>query len=185
MPLDARFTSRIVGEEPYTQWMYLDLVRPVVREKEVSVTPRYDESRLADRQMGIQVDPRLEQGVYDQEWQKAIRLWQQGQVETILISSWNEYYERTEIEPHFDATAIDKNPYFLYDKTKDYIAQLRQSTLIPDEELAFTPNLSSTSSEQTFSISSIPEVPFAPTIYALLIAFTTVILAFRNRYRAT
>lgn len=183
MPLDARFTCKIVGEEPYTHWMYLDLVRPVFREKEVSVTPRYDESRLADRSMGIQIDPRLDEGVYDQEWEKAIQLWQLGQVETILISSWNEFYERTAIEPHFDATAVDPNPYFLYAKTEYYIAELRQSTLVPTEELSSTPSLTVTSSAQTLSMSIIPEYPSAQLIFALLIAFTTVILAFKNSYR--
>jgi hypothetical protein len=165
MIFDSRFTSKIIGEEPYTQWMYLDLVRQVVRENEVSVTPRYDESRLADRQMGIQIDPQLDQGVYDCEWQKAIQLWQQGQVKTILISSWNEYYERTAIEPHFDATAVNEDPYFLYNKTETYIDQLRHL------------------SEQPESTNVIPEYPSVLPWFALLITVTASISAFKHRYK--
>ncbi len=178
MPLDSRFTCRIIGEEPYTQWMYLDLVRQVVRESEVSVTPRYDESRLADRALGLEIDPQLDQGVYDYEWQKAIQLYQQQQIKTVLISSWNEYYERTEIEPHFDATAINSDPYFLYNKTKTYISQLRQ---VEFGEPLTTPNPSDTSQQQD-GVITIPEYPSTVLWFMLLVAVTVSICVFEKNY---
>ena len=47
-----------------------------------------------------------------------------------MITSWNEYPERTEIEPHYDATACNQDPYFLYNKTKNYINQLHQLSAV-------------------------------------------------------
>ncbi len=187
MPSDSRFTRRIIGEEPYTQWMYLDLVRHVVREGEVSVTPRYDESRLADRALGLKIDPRLVRGVYDYEWQKAIQLYQQNQVKTILISSWNEYYERTEIEPHFDATATNGDPYFLYNKTKSYISELRQvefgePLILPSSSDTSISNSSTSTGPQQNSITTIPEYPFTLLWVILLLAVTASIVVFRKNY---
>ena len=187
---DSRFTCKIVGEEPYTQWMYIDLVKSVVRENQVSVTPRFDNSFLVESKMefqiyprfdegmydfersqiGTQIDPRLDQEVYDHEWQKAIQLWQQGQVKTILISSWNEYYERTAIEPHFDASAFDRNPYLLYNKTQAYVEQLRQGKPISLEG----PDL---------SIKVIPEYPSALSWFGFLTAFSGSIVVLKYRYR--
>jgi hypothetical protein len=70
------------------------------------------------------VDPNLTQGTYDREWENAIQLWRDGKIDTIMITSWNEYPERTAIEPHYDATASNRDPYCLYNQTKDYISQV-------------------------------------------------------------
>ncbi len=126
--LDSRFETVLVGHESYVDWLYTDLVfdsHPVrePRSREVSVTPRYDESRL-DRPKSIMVDVSLSQGVYDEEWKNAIRLWQEGKVDTIMITSWNEYPERTAIEPQKDKTAPSRDPYYLYNLTKEYIRQV-------------------------------------------------------------
>ena len=93
---------------------------------QTSVTPRYDESNLPDRPGNVTVDINLNQGTYDNEWTNAIELWKQGKIDIILISSWNEYPERTAIEPHYDATSSNTDPYFLYNKTHSYISQIRQ-----------------------------------------------------------
>jgi hypothetical protein len=63
----------------------------------------------------------LIEGVYDQEWKSAIQLVKDGKVDTVMITSWNEYVERTEVEPRYGATAYNHDPYFLYNKTKDYV----------------------------------------------------------------
>jgi hypothetical protein len=72
------------------------------------------------------IDSDLTQGIYDREWENATRLLEARKIDTIMITSWNEYPERTAIEPHYDATAYDDDPYFLYNKTKDHISQIRQ-----------------------------------------------------------
>jgi hypothetical protein len=121
---DGRFNIVLVGQEPYSQWIYTDLncyVKPIriPYATETSVTPRYDDSRV--RNPNCTIDPDLSQGVYDQEWENAIQLLKERKIDTIMITSWNEYPERTAIEPHYDATASNHDPYFLYNKTKDYI----------------------------------------------------------------
>lgn len=190
-PLDAGFTVLAVGEAWYTDWMYTDLVKSVTREDQVSVTPRYDESRLKGRPAKLKVDPRLNLKVYDQEWQNAIDLWEQGKVDTVLISTWNEYYERTAIEPHIDATAANKDPNFLYTKTKNYITQLRLTVPLPTEEPTEPPNTiddSSSASEPLITSKDtpvttvVPEYPAALALSLLvLIGATAAILVLKNK----
>jgi hypothetical protein len=62
----------------------------------------------------------------DSEWKNAIQNWTEGKIDTILISTWNEYPERTAIEPHYDNTSYNPDPYLLYNTTKDYINQIHQ-----------------------------------------------------------
>lgn len=126
-PTDERFHRVLVGQEPYVQWMYTDLNSSHIPfTNQISVTPRYDDSRF--RNPNCTVDPDLSQGIYDQEWKNAVQLWKDGKIHIILITSWNEYPERTAIEPHYDATAHNPDPYFLYNKTKDYISQAQLRT---------------------------------------------------------
>ncbi len=191
VPTDSRFTRIIVGEEPYTEWAYTDLVRSVSRENQESVTPRFDESRLANRPAKTKVDPRLDLGIYDQQWQNAIQQWKEGKVETILISTWNEFYERTAIEPLFDATATNNDPYFLYTKTQNYIAELRQTQPSQTDVALATPTVdptggSSSSGSNKNTISSVPEYPvsilFLGSIFAVsLVCIIVVRLVRKNK----
>ena len=64
--------------------------------------------------------------LYDQQWQKALDCNIQNAIDLITITSWNEFPERTAIEPHHDATASNQDPYFLYNKTMNYISQLHR-----------------------------------------------------------
>jgi hypothetical protein len=117
-----------VGQTDYVQWDYTDLnyyVKParIPYTNQTSATPRFDDSHF--RTPSCVVDPNLTEGVYDQEWKNAIQLAKDRKIDTVTITSWNEYVERTEIEPHHDATAYNHDPYFLYNKTKDYINQIR------------------------------------------------------------
>lgn len=124
--LDGRFDTVLVGQSPYVQWVYADLchsVKPIDNTNQTSVTPRFDDSRF--RAPSCVVDPDLTEGVYDQEWKNAMQLAKDGKIGTVMITSWNEYVERTEVEPHYDATAYNHDPYFLYNKTKDHINQIR------------------------------------------------------------
>jgi hypothetical protein len=127
VPIDVRFNSVIIGQSDYCQWIYTNLNcydKPKQNSaNEVSITPRYDDSRI--RTPNCTVDFDLSQGIYDQEWKNAIELLKEGKIDTVMITSWNEYPERTAIEPHHDATAFNSDPWFLYNKTRDYIQEVR------------------------------------------------------------
>jgi Glycosyl hydrolase catalytic core len=124
VPDDSRFTEIVVGDQSYTQWTYSS---NEVHTDQISIIPRFDDSGI--RSPGRKYDVALSNHTYDIGWQKAIQLWRQGKISTILITSWNEYPERTEIEPHYDGTATSLDPYFLYTKTKQYIRQVRSYEL--------------------------------------------------------
>jgi glycosyl hydrolase family 99 len=59
-----------------------------------SVTPGFDDSHLADRKSPRIVD-RAGGSVYDDQWSKAI----DTGADWVAITSWNEWWENTEIEP--------------------------------------------------------------------------------------
>lgn len=122
----SRFNTILVGQQSYTQWIYTNLNfydLPVHEPRgQISVTPRFDDSLF--RTPPCIVDSNLTEGVYDLEWERAIQLVRERRIDTIMITSWNEYVERTEIEPHYDGTTCIHDPAFLYNKTKNYIRQL-------------------------------------------------------------
>lgn len=125
------FTVKIVGGDTYADWIYSDLVKewvsePTVRNRQVSATPRFDDSRFRSPHHINDTD--LTEEVYDKEWQRAISLAHSNAIDVVTICSWNEYPERTAIEPHYDTDAYDHNPYFLYNKTKQYIFELKGYT---------------------------------------------------------
>lgn len=130
---DNRFDVKIVGQRSYVHWIYTNLMpveSPIPRNGQIPVTPRFDDSRF--RTPSYVVDKNLCEGVYDEQWKRAIDYAREGVVDVITICSWNEYPERTEIEPHWDADAHDHNPYFLYDKTKEFISTLKGETAYTD-----------------------------------------------------
>jgi hypothetical protein len=63
--------------------------------------------------------------LYAEQWSQAFNYSRQNAIDYVTITTWNEFPERTAIEPHFDATASSHDPYFLYNATKNYIAQLK------------------------------------------------------------
>ncbi len=125
-PQDERFSAITVGQQNYTQWIYTNLnsydLSTDSTRREISVTPRFDDSRF--RALASIVDANLTESNYDREWQNAIRNATEGRIDYILVSSWNEYVERTQIEPCYDGTANNAQPFNLYDKTKNYIGQI-------------------------------------------------------------
>jgi hypothetical protein len=133
IPQDERFTTRIVGTQSYAQWIYSNLninTKPAKNPytDQTSVTPRYDDLNIQERNSHCVVDADLTEGTYDEEWKNAINLLKEEKIKTIIITSWNEYPERTAIEPHHDATANNLDPWFLYIKTKTYIMEARKIT---------------------------------------------------------
>jgi len=121
---DNRFTVKIVGNDNNAEWLY-DCVttqnNPTPSNRQISISPRFDDFYV--RPNNETVDAKLEY-LYAKQWQKALDYAKQNAIDFITITSWNEYPERTTIEPHYDATASNKDPYYLYNQTKDYIRQL-------------------------------------------------------------
>jgi hypothetical protein len=74
----------------------INLLRPNDRRRlwVASVTPGFDDSRLADRTQPRIVE-RANGAVYDDQWSKAI----DTGADWIVVTSWNEWWENTEIEP--------------------------------------------------------------------------------------
>jgi len=102
---DARFIDRVVGGSDYVDW-YLWTVNPTIREDgEISIMPRFDDYYLwlyGGRERYMRYDENLTQGLYGSQWQYVIDYC--SSVKLILIYSWNEYHERSQIEPHKDYT---------------------------------------------------------------------------------
>ena len=128
-PKNNTFTIEIFGHEEYCTWVYgyaeeLRVDGPYPRNRQFSVMPRYDETSIPNRTRQHCIDPRLEY-LYVEQWEEALKLASRGAIDIITITSWNEFPERTAIEPHYDSTAWNKNPYYLYDLTRTYICKLK------------------------------------------------------------
>jgi len=138
LPLDSRFTVMTVGHRGYVDFWYDDIRNfvptSIPHRDQISVLPRFDDSR--QYAMGLRdhvnvVDANLTEGLYQSQWERAISFANNGTINWITIASFNEYPERTAIEPAYDATA-HVNPYYLYNMTKEYIIQLRTQLPAPE-----------------------------------------------------
>lgn len=136
IPVDSRFTLRLIGCQSNDDWEYQVpdpslSAQPVCRDGEISVSPRYDAN-------GWYEDVNYTQGLYDQQWIKAINEAKQGKVDIITIISWNEFAERTQIEPAWDTTSAFKdNPFYLFNKTENYIKSLSEPFTVVDNAVDF------------------------------------------------
>ncbi|MEM4670926.1 MAG: hypothetical protein QXJ84_00935 [Desulfurococcaceae archaeon] len=138
------FTIRITGNDidnaKYQDWDYWpdyllhsDSVElRVRRDNVVSIIPRYCDTHF--RTPGACLDPDLSQGLYRKQWEWVLR--NADKVSIVMITSWNEYHERTQIEPSFSDETRD--PWLLYNTTKEYIALLRQRSSAVNLTLAIT-----------------------------------------------
>jgi hypothetical protein len=131
--LDNRFEIRIVGStlRPHIHWEYevpTVSTHPLCMDGEISVIPRYDA-------YGWKCDITYSEGLYDKQWNDVLSYAREEKVNIVTIISWNEFAERTSIEPHYDATAYDLDPYFLYNETKAYINRLKGSFADFSEEI--------------------------------------------------
>ena len=90
------------------------------RDGYVALAPRFDDEHF--RPGGVPpYDPNLTEGWYEKQWQWVLE--HRDEVRIIAIYSWNEYHERSQIEPYNDATA-NVEPYYLYNITKKYTSEL-------------------------------------------------------------
>lgn len=150
-PSDPHFSSRVMGAERgtiskgwsfwsapqryfekhggmRTESMAYYLGQTVSPDGFISVTPRFDNYygfKNSGRSDYMRVDPKYSMRLYQNEWDYVIAQQRQnGNVKLVLIYSWNEYHERSEIEPHRDFTARTVGKYYLYNITKAAIARL-------------------------------------------------------------
>ena len=133
---DSRFESRIVGHNDYVDWWFAipctannSTIPPLSkRDGMICVEPRYDDQFLG-RDENSTFDGNLTEGLYDKQWNEAIRLADEGKVSYVTIYSWNEYHERSQIEPHI---GIDgKHILSLFCETRNYVQTIKKSPLFP------------------------------------------------------
>ncbi len=127
-PDDQLFSIRVIGEQPYAHWPYWSVPPKISKDGVVAILPRYDDSYLS-RDNKIVIDKHYTKKLYDNQWDFVLR--NKDKINLVLITSWNEYHERTMIEPHIDFTARIENyyPEYIYDKTKSYIQNLKESKI--------------------------------------------------------
>jgi hypothetical protein len=97
----------------------------------VSILPRYDDRDLyvaGGRSSYMQFDISYNESLYQTEWNYVLN--NSNHVSMVLIYSWNEYHERSAIEPHYDNTS-SVSPFYLTDLTKYYVTKLQG--LSPEE----------------------------------------------------
>jgi len=95
---------------------------------EVTVVPRIDSyfGNASGYQQGyLRFDSTLQLGLYCYEWNYLLS--HKGEVKLVLIYSWNEYHERSAIEPHADGTSPMASNYLL-NLTASFVSQLEQGT---------------------------------------------------------
>jgi hypothetical protein len=102
---DTRFVGRIIGHHSYVDWQAWrpcsanSSETPVFNPNDgvVIIEPRYDGSHIGQG-AGSVFDPTYSQGLYDSQWNYVLH--NMDEINYVIIYSWNEYHERSEIEPH-------------------------------------------------------------------------------------
>jgi hypothetical protein len=149
---DHDFSVRILGQANYSDWMtwrpYTDsgATRAFLPKNGfMCVMPRYDERGLApdrnrcadpylDGSDGQNVEPLNGEPLYDKQWKEVFVNALAGDVKYVGIATWNDFTERTQIEPCYDNTSAYKDdPFFLLNKTKHYTTQLRTVSTLQDQ----------------------------------------------------
>jgi hypothetical protein len=103
---DSRFTARIIGHHDYVDWYAWrpcsvdDENHPITLPKLskdgfTCIEPRYDDSHIG---RSSTFDDDYSEDMYDRQWTWALK--QGSNLSIIAIYSWNEYHERSQIEPH-------------------------------------------------------------------------------------
>ena len=146
--LNSSFTVRTIGNRPNpVNWTFWDAPsqyfvgengphvnasydegNPVISsDGEVTLVPRIDSYYYATfgySDSYLRFDPNLSMGLYQEQW--SFVLDHSRNVSLVLIYSWNEYHERSSIEPHYDYTNSSVSPFYLTNLTKGYIDQLNR-----------------------------------------------------------
>jgi hypothetical protein len=141
--INDNFTVRTVGNRPNpVNWTFWDAPPQYFRSQagsvsasndegppvispdgEVTLVPRIDSYFDRGYQNGsyLRFDSSISEGLYQEQWDYVLSY--TSNVKLVLIYSWNEYHERSSIEPHLDYTA-QVNSTYLLDLTSYYIEKL-------------------------------------------------------------
>ena len=140
---NATYTVRTIGNRPNSvDWVFWDAPaqyfqgqagdtnatndegQPLISaDGEVTLVPRIDSHFDAGYSSGsyLRFDQSLSLGLYQEQWNYVID--HRSQIGLVLIYSWNEYHERSAIEPHADFTA-DVGSTYLLNLTAYYVSAL-------------------------------------------------------------
>lgn len=91
------------------------------------VCPRYDDVACRRRNLTVGEDYKdyNDYKSYTEQWQEAREFARKDDIDVIMICTFNEYMERTFIEPCFDHTSFSDNPFYIINLTKHQISELR------------------------------------------------------------
>jgi hypothetical protein len=127
---DARFNYLAVGMAPYADIVFHHLTSvyngSVPHGPYYSIAPRYDDTRLNRSWSNYTIDPDYSENAYIEQWEKVLAWARNGKLEYVMLCTWNDYSERTQIEPHYDKDAFTSDPYYLFNITKDYVSKLKE-----------------------------------------------------------
>jgi hypothetical protein len=131
-PRDERFSYLVVGMATYCDVIFHHLTPvgsalPQPYKRSCSIAPRYDDSRLGRSWSNYIVDAHYDERIYQRQWDKLSNWLNSGfdALDYVFLCTWNDYSERAQIEPHFDATSFLNDPYYIFDLTKQNLKRLR------------------------------------------------------------
>ena len=135
------FTARIVGQSDYVDWYawrpcstdqdsegYPNIFPKLSMDGFTCIEPRYDDSHIGGSST---FDENYTDGLYDEQWRTVQEYADQGNLSIVAIYSWNEYHERSQIEPHIspDGSYV-QSPF---SKTYHYIQNIHDYIQITPE----------------------------------------------------
>jgi hypothetical protein len=102
------FSARIVGQSDYVDWYawrpcngdsegYPNIFPKLSKDGFTCIEPRYDDNHIGGNST---FDENYTDGLYDEQWRTIQEYRDQGNLSIVAIYSWNEYHERSQIEPH-------------------------------------------------------------------------------------
>lgn len=131
IPKDNRFTQLIVGHQPYVDWLYVTPYSGSAGDRNftenptnghICVAPAYSDAHFRSENWTWNVH--YEDQGYEKEWDYALGEVEKGNVDVMTVCSFNEFAERTAIEPHM-RNGCSAPPDYAYNLTRSYIVKLR------------------------------------------------------------
>jgi hypothetical protein len=133
---DGLFANRIIGDNPYVNWSWWfpnnghpEITSPQLSGLDgfTSIIPRYDDSGLGydpygKRERDTKYDENLTEGKYQEQWDVVNGWISEDKVGMVMVGTWNDFNERTFIEPAYPLSDYDAYPFSLLDICRANIA---------------------------------------------------------------